>query len=210
VVPAIVSQAATVAAGDHAGIIEYRVRQIGQVDGGPFHQHDDISIAVVTDGDKVVRVRVLSYVQDGAQQSDAAKAQVQSQLENGTERFANPFDVRSFADYSFSVDGSTVHFVSLKRDADHGDGWFQVDATGHVTKMTYTPDVMPKYVSSATVTLQRGAVLPGFWATTSSVTSFKGHYLFIHGGATFTTLQSTFRRFNDRKAALADLASLQE
>lgn len=210
IVPPIVVTAANLAAADRSGIVEYRVRQTAEIDGGPIHERDDITIVVVADGGEVVKVRVLAFTADGKVQSDAARRKVETQVQADKSRFATPFDTRSLPDYSFAVDGSTIRFVSLKRDGEHGDGWFRVDADGHVVAMTYAPNVMPQYASSGSVTVDRAAVLPGFWATTTSVSTFAGHYLFIHGAATFTTRESGFRRFGDRAAALADLAALQE
>ncbi|HEY5258920.1 MAG TPA: hypothetical protein VIJ12_11150 [Candidatus Baltobacteraceae bacterium] len=209
-IPAVVVLAAKVAVADHSGVIEYRIHQTSQIDGGPIHKRDDIAMVVVADGDRIVGVRIFNYVENGKQQSAQTKASLAASLTGETRRFAAPFDARSFADYSYTVEGSTVHFRGIKRDAFHGDGTFTVDGAGHVTQITYSPDVLQQFATSESVAQARGEVLPGFWATTTTVTSIQGHYLIFHGGASSTLVQSGFRRFADREKALRDLDALQE
>ncbi len=204
-IPAIVVQAAAVAAHDRAGIVTYRIHQVSAMDGGPLHRHGDVTIAVVADGPSLVKVRVLTYVVDGHDQSDQQKRDLAAQLLAGQSKggFAVPFDSRHLHEYGFAADGSAVRFRSLRRDASHGDGTFEVDASGHVLRMSYVPDVFPKYVTSGTVSDVRAEVLPGFWASVRSDQEWDGRYLFIKGHASVVTEMTAYRRYPNRAAAEA-------
>ena len=206
-VPAIVVQAATVAQRDHEGAIVYRIHQSSAMDGGPLHRRADVVIAAAADGPDLVRVRVLRYFADGAEQSDAKKRDLERQLLTGQAKggFAVPFDLRHTAEYEYAAEARTVRFRSLRRDADHGDGAFLVDASGHVTLMRYVPDVFPKYVSRGTITDTRAEVLPGFWASIRNDQEYDGQYLFIKGHASVVTEMSGYRRYPSRAAAEAEV-----
>lgn len=203
--PPLVAQAAAVAERDHAGAIVYRIHQVSAMDGGPIHRHGDVVIEAASDGRSIVRVRVLRYLLNGAEQSAADRDALARQLLDGQAKggFAVPFDSDHTAEYDYTVSGSTVHFTSLRRDAEHGDGSFTVDASGHVTGMTYVPDVFPKYVSSGTVTDTRAEVIPGFWASVRNDTEYAGRYLFVKGRASVVTEMTGYRRYPSRAEAEA-------
>jgi len=204
-VPAIVARAAAVAERDRAGAIVYRIHQTSAMDGGPLHRRADVVIEAAADGPDLVKVRVLRYLADGAEQSDAKKRDLERQLLAGQAAggFAVPFDSRHVGEYEYAADGRTVRFRSLRRDAAHGDGDFTVDAAGHVTAMRYVPDVFPKYVRSGTVSDARAEVLPGFWASVRNDQEYDGRYLFIKGHASVVTEMSRYRRCISRAAAEA-------
>jgi len=204
-IPAIVAHAASVAERDRAGAIVYRIHQTTAMDGGPLHRHADVVIVAAADGPNLVKVRVLRYLADGAEQSDAKKRDLERQLLAGQAGggFAVPFDSRHTADYDYTADAGTVRFQSLRRDVDHGDGTFTVDGAGHVTAMRYVPDVFPKYVRSGTVSDTRAEVLPGFWASVRNDQEYDGQYLFIKGHASVVTEMSGYRRYTSRAAAEA-------
>jgi hypothetical protein len=200
--PAIVAQAAAVAEHDHQGIIAYRIHQVGAMDGGPIHHRTDVLMMVIADGEKIVRVRVLRFQEDGSEQSDERKAQLATDLLAGQAGggFAVPFDRRHLAEYSYASANDSVAFTSRVRDADHGDGSFQVDGGGHVTRMTYVPDALPKFAATGRVIVERAEALPGFWATLRSQSTFSGSILLIRGTASTVTEMDDYRRF----ATLAD------
>lgn len=204
-VPAIVAQAAAVAERDRVGAIVYRIHQTTAMDGGPLHRRAEVVIEAAADGPNLVKVRVLRFLADGTEQSDAKKRDLGRQLLDGQAKggFAVPFDSRHTAEYAYTAGAGTVQFVSLRRDADHGDGAFTVDAAGHVTGMRYVPDVFPKFVSSGSVTDARAEVLPGFWATVRNDQEYDGQYLFIKGHASVVTEMSGYRRYGSRAAAEA-------
>lgn len=204
-VPAIVVQAAAVAARDHTGSIVYRIHQSTAMDGGPMHRRADVVLQVAAEGPVLVKVRVLRFLADGADQSAEKKRELERQLLDGQKKggFAVPFDARHTSEYDYSAEANTVRFLSLRRDADHGDGSFAVDAKGHVTQMRYVPDVYPRYVKRGTVTDTRAEVLPGFWASVLNDAEYDGQYLFIKGHASVITEMSGYRRYPNRAAAEA-------
>ena len=175
------------------------------MDGGPLHKRVDVVIEAASDGRALVRVRVLRYAMDGKEQGDDDKRKLEAQLLDGQSKggFAVPFDEAHTGEYAYAVSGSTVAFTSLRRDANHGDGTFVVDAAGHVTTITYVPNVYPRFVSSGSVTDERAEVMPGFWASTRSDAEFGGRYLFIKGRASVVTEMSGYRRYPTRAAAEA-------
>lgn len=204
-IPAIVVQAAAVDARDRVGAIVYRIHQVTAMDGGPIHKRSEVVIEVAADGADLVRVRVLGYVADGAEQSEQKKADLARQLLTGQAAggFAVPFDARHTAEYDYTAQSDGARFRSLLRDARHGDGAFVVDATGHVTQLRYAPNVYPKYVSSGTITDTRAEVLPGYWASVRSDQEYDGQYLFIKGHASVLTEMTAYRRYPNRAAAEA-------
>jgi len=205
VLPMLVVQAAAVDARDRTGAVVYRIHQVTAMDGGPWHKRSDVVLEVAADGPDLVRVRVLHFVADGTDQSDQKKAELARQLLAGQAAggFAVPFDGRHAAEYDYTAEADTVHFRSLRRDADHGDGTFAVDASGHVTGMRYVPNVFPKFVNAGTVTDSRAEVLPGFWASVRDDQEYDGQYLFIKGHASVLTEMTAYRRYPNRAAAEA-------
>ena len=77
-VPAIVVRAATLAERDRTGAIVYRIHQTSAMDGGPLHRHADVVIEAAAFGPDLVKVRVLRYLADGAEQSDDKKRDLRS------------------------------------------------------------------------------------------------------------------------------------
>ncbi|HEY8296597.1 MAG TPA: hypothetical protein VIG32_01050 [Candidatus Baltobacteraceae bacterium] len=206
--PAVVVRAARIAARDHQGVVGYRIHRANSLHAGLYHRTDDVELAVVFENDRLVKVRVLRDATDGKPASDAAKAQLAATLEQGApgQGFAVPFDARNFADYRFAVaDASTVRFVSIERDARHGDGTFSVDPSGAVVTLSYTPDVLPKYATSALIVDQRAQVLPNFWATAHETQRYDGRYGPFRGSAVVSTDEGGFQRFPNTAAALAAL-----
>ncbi len=204
-VPAIVVRAAEVAQHDRAGSIVYRIHQITAMDGGPMHEHADVVLEVAAQGPDLVRVRVLRFLSNGADVSAQKKRDLERQLLAGQSGggFAVPFDSRHIGEYDYAADAGAVRFTSLRRDANHGDGSFTVDASGHVTGMRYVPDIFPRFVKSGNVTDTRAEVLPGFWASVRNDQEYDGQYLFIKGHASVVTEMSAYRRYSDRAAAEA-------
>ncbi len=204
-VPALVVQAAAVAARDHAGSIVYRIHQTTAMDGGPMHEHADVVLEVAAEGPSLVKVRVLRFLSNGADASEQKKRELEQKLLAGQSGggFAVPFDSRHTGEYDYAAEAGSVRFTSLRRDANHGDGTFTVDAIGHVTGMRYVPDVFPRYVKSGNVTDMRAEVLPGFWASVRNDQEYDGQYLFIKGHASVLTEMSAYRRYSNRAAAEA-------
>lgn len=205
----IVERAAAVAAHDHAGIVGYRVVQHSRVDGGPIHRRDVVELAVVFDGGTLVNVRVFRHVENGNIAAEADNDKLAKKLEQGSASsgFAVPFDERHLGEYDYTAAGTVVHFVARIRDANHGDGRFTVDPSGHVVAVEYAPVRLPQYAQHGIVSVRRAEVLTGFWATVHQDQTYTGSYGFIRGSAAVTVDQSHFVRFGNRSAALSALAA---
>lgn len=190
---------------DHEGIVGYRIHRVADIAAGPFHRHDDVTLAAVFDGDKLVAIRVLRDDVNGRPADAAARQQLVAQLQAPAPGggFAVPFDARFFKDYRYAVHGSRVMFTSAIRDARHGDGFFDVAPDGRVTDLDYAPNALPRYASTGSVHEERAQVLPGFSATTFSREEYTGHYAIFSGHGEFITKEFGFVRFTNENAAKA-------
>ncbi|MGH8163792.1 MAG: hypothetical protein ACREP1_05595 [Rhodanobacteraceae bacterium] len=209
-VPAIVERAAQLAAHDRQGVVAYRMHRTSELHAGLYHRSDDVELVAVFDGERLVTVRVLRDQTDGKDNGDAAKAQLARSLEQNVPDtgFAVPFDARHFGEYRYAVDGPrSVRFVSLERDARHGAVTFSVDATGAVVRLSYSPNVLPKYATSGTIVDDRAQVVPAFWATVREQQRYDGRYGPFHGSAIVTSDESGFRRFSDAAEAVRTVDS---
>lgn len=206
-------RAAQLATKDHEGVVSLHLRQTSTISGGPIHQSSQIELVGVFDGEKLVRVRVLTLVENGRTADDealAAKADEILRTENSGGGFAVPFDARHFSEYRYqAITPSVVQFTSLVRDANHGDGRFELSPAGQVVKLEYIPDVMPKYANAGTVTQYRAEVLPDFWATIRGDSRYTGHYGFISGSGDFGLTEDHFRRFATLREAIGAFESQQ-
>jgi len=173
-----------------------------------MHRHDDLQLAVVSEDNHIVKVRVLSALVGGKMQDAARIRQIEDQYEHPKpgDVFHRPFDPAFLDEYTYQVvDARTYRFSSGVRDAGHGDGTFQLDDGGNVVSYVYTPNVMPQYATSGTVTDERTQVLPNLWQLTREVWTFHGHYAIFGGGATATITYDSFERYADLISAEAAL-----
>jgi hypothetical protein len=205
-VPAVVERAARLAAHDHQGVVAYRLHRTSDLHAGPYHRSDDVELAVAFDADRLVKIRVLRDRTNGKDAGAAAKADLERTLAQSTpaEGFAVPFDLRHLTEYRY-IGGSEgeVGFTSLRRDDRHGDGTFSVNASGAVVRLTYTPNVLPRYATSANISDDRAQVLPDFWATVREEQRYDGRYGPFHGSGTVVSVEDDFERFADAGAAIA-------
>lgn len=206
-VPAIVVRAANLSAGDHAGIVGYRILQRSAVDGGPIHRREEVELAVIFDGPVLIKVRVFRHVTNGTASSDGDNLALASRLEHASAGvgFAVPFDRRHLNEYAYMVTGSTVRFRPQRANATHAGGEFTLDSLGHVTEMTYTPSTLPRYAKRGRIAIQRGEVLPGFWASIREEQKYTGAIGFIKGAAEVNIQQSHFHQYATRESAAAAL-----
>lgn len=223
-VPPELRKAAALAESDHRGIIGFQIRWDTEADGGPFHQRFHYLNAYAYDGDRFLGARAIEKVDNGHHAGQAeldaeTKRIAQNERGSGT-GFAVPFDSRHFSEYHFTraacdalcLEGDTaVSFTSDIQDVNHGDGRMIIDRDGHVRRMEYAPKVKPAFgrvhAREAQVSIERAAVLPGFWATVKIESRFSGRYGFISGSAKQTTQYERYRRFRTDDAALAALQS---
>lgn len=208
-VPPSVLRAARLSAGDHSGIVGYRILQRTTIDGGPVQRREEVELATVFDGPTLVKIRVLRHVTNGSVANDADNSALASKLERaaGPDGFAVPFDRQNLTAYTYAVDGAVVRFYGKKIDSAHPNGEFTVDPAGHVTEMTYAPRELPRYAKRGSITVWRAEVLPGFWASVHETQTYGGSLGFIKGSALVDVRQSHFRRYTTVRAAEAELAA---
>lgn len=226
-VPSELRRAAQVAQSDHQGIIAFQIIWDTEARGGPFHQTFHYRNAYVFDGERFVGARALEKVDNGKAADDAGLADETKRIAaneraKGAVGFADPFDSRHFQEYRFNrapceasclAGDTTVTFAAVVSDINHGDGRLVIDRDGHVRQMVYAPKVMPTFgrvkAHDAVISIERAAVLPGYWATVRTTAKYSGRYGFITGAATQTTRFDHYRRFRSVDAAVAALNSGQ-
>jgi hypothetical protein len=203
-VPAIVTQAAQRTQLTERGVVGWRVHRLFDVHAGPYSRHDDMLFAAVYQDGTLVKMHII-YQKVGGKETDAAtKAQTEQKYEHPApgDVFSRPYDPRYLNDYTYQiVDAHTVKFTTGVHTAAYGDGTFTVDNDANVVSVRYTPAVLPPHATSGTVTDQRAAVLPNYWAVTQEVQQYSGRYAIFGGGGTATITQSNFTRFTDLAAA---------
>ena len=223
--PPELRKAAAVAEADHRGVMGFQITWDTDAHGGPFHQNFHYRAAYVYDGTRLIGARAIEKIDNGRAGTqadlDAQTKQILSQAHaSDASGFAVPFDSRHFDEYRFErvacdascLAGDTeISFLAAVADPDHGDGRLIVDRDGHVRHLAYVPKVKPTFgsirVRDAAVTIDRAAVLPGFWATTKIESRYTGRYGFISGQATQTTRYDHYHRFRSGDVALSALAS---
>lgn len=209
-VPALVTQAAQSTRRSEQGVVGFRLHRVFDVHAGPYHRHDDMQFAGIYSDGRLIKIRIVTQTIDGRETDARTKANTERQYEHPApgDLFVRPFDPQHLAEYAFDPpDGRTVHFRALVRDKGHGDGTFTVDAAGNVTAVQYSPSVMPPYARSVAVTIDRTAVLPGYWAPSREFDRYSGRYFLFAAGGTLEIDQDRFVRFASEAAALDALAS---
>lgn len=207
-IPPAVMQIAQRVPGQEMGVVMYRLRRTFDVHAGPMHRHDELELVLVSQDGRTVKVRVVRSVVGGKAADAAGRADIENQYEhpNASDVFRWPFDPRYVAEYSFQVvDPHAYRFSSSIHDTVHGSGVFSTDAAGNVVHFQYTPNVLPKYTSSGTVTDERSEVLPKYWFLTSETYEYSGHYAIFGGGASVLIQYDQFKRFADLPSALSAL-----
>lgn len=205
--PAIVQIAQRVQ-GQERGAVVFRLQRIFDVHAGPMHRHDEMELAVASDGPHVVKVRVIRALTGGKAADASGIAQIENRYEHPAplDLFHRPFDPQYTGEYTYeAVDAQTYRFKGSIRDSSHGDGTFSLDAAGNVVKYQYAPAAMPPYAHSGTVAGERAQVLPNFWAVTQETQQYSGRYAIFGGGATASIRYDAFRRYPDVNAAVAAL-----
>lgn len=209
--PPAVVQIAQRARSQERGIVLYRLHRVFDVHAGPSRRHDELELAVVSQDDRVVRVRILRASTGGKSVDDAGRRQLENQYENPKpgDVFHRPFDPAYVNEYTYqAVDARTYRFTSILRDSSHGDGTFSLNDTGDVVKYVYTPNVLPQYAKSGTVTNDRSQVLPDSWHLTREAHEYRGRYFIFSGGATAVITCDSFEQFADVPSAVSALEKI--
>ncbi|MDP9017471.1 MAG: hypothetical protein M3N19_04025 [Candidatus Eremiobacteraeota bacterium] len=223
--PANLRHAAAIAESDHRGIVGFQISWETEARGGLFHQRFHYRNAYVYEGEHLIGARALEKVDNGRVSSERdLEAETKRILDESAKPaapgFAVPFDVRHFEEYRYKTapcddyclqSDERIAFAALIQDANHGDGLMTIDRDGHVRRLEYSPKVKPVFgpvrAREALISIDRGPVLPGYWATTKIESRFSGRYGFVTGAATQTTHYDHYRRFRTTDAALAALRS---
>jgi hypothetical protein len=210
--PAVVAIAQRVHSQEQ-GAVTYRLRRVFDVHAGPMHRHDERTLEIASDGDTIVKVRVVQELIGGKAADAKQTAQLEDQYEhpNPGDVFHRPFDLRYMNEYTFeTVDPQTYRFSSAVHDGSHGNGTFTVDSAGNVVKYEYTPYVLPQYTHSGTISDTRAQVLPNYWFVTQETQQYSGRYAIFGGGASVSITFDSFRRFANAGAAAASLGTPQK
>jgi hypothetical protein len=94
-------------------------------------------------------------------------------------------------------------FRSVPRDERHGDGALDLDAEGHVRRVSYVPARLPAAAARAGIELVRGPVGPGQWGRERLSITFEGGLGPLQGSFRLSQRVSQHRRFPTVEAALA-------
>lgn len=161
------------------------------------------------------RARVLALVVDGKPAGEAERAKLEAQTNaayaRGERGFDAPYDPAHQAAYALtptSCDGcapgqTAWAFTSTARDERHGDGTFVLAPSGHVARVRYSPNVLPRGAGSAEVTLTRGPA-PGLgWALQRVQARYAGGVGPLQGSFTLDQRVTGHRRFASVAAAMA-------
>ena len=204
-------------ASERAGFTAFH-RRVNAQERAPGHNASlEIQAGLLRDGDRAVAVKIYSRVANGtaATADDLAKAQADAD-KNPDVGYLLPLRADEIADYRIqnapcdrcAPGNVAIAFVSLKRDAGHGDGTLVIEgATHHVLHVDFVPSGLPNHVDNASVTLTFGRVLPDLWDAVEMHEHYAGHVLFISGGAEIVTTYSGYRRFPSRDEGVKALAS---
>jgi hypothetical protein len=190
------------------GVVAFRMHRTFEAHAGFSSRHEDLVMdGIFVDG-SIVKVRVLSYTIDGKAAGADACAAVERAWQNPKpgDEFAPPFDARNFDAYQYQPEGTGAFaFTSSVRDAGHGNGSFDYDAQGNVVAYVYQPNALPPHARSGQISDKRAEVLPGYWAVTEEMQTYKGTVGLFSGSGTVQLLFSNFRRFADLQSATRSL-----
>ena len=186
---------------------------------GPVHYGERNDALVMMQAGAFTRLQYLTIVKNGRPLS-ARDIAAQERIDNaklvrGHGFFKQPFDRTYLRDYSYhaapctcSANQRAIAFVSRVRDSQHGDGSMLIDSsTGRVLNITYTPNVLPKYASTATTTESFGEPMPGLWCIVRIDRTYSGHVAFFGGHGRVTEALDHFSRPGSVNAAFALLGA---
>lgn len=173
-------------------------------------KHSEVSESAILFKDGVFeQLHYYHVVEDGKDFSAAQLTERDKQSTDGWSAgkvfFKEPYDRRFAADYGFApvspcadcpIGTVAVKFESTKHDSQHGAGTMWIEtANDRVTKLTYSPYVLPPHATSGTITETSGSPLPNFWYVVRIDESYEGRMFLVHGKGTFTGLFDHFERF---------------
>jgi hypothetical protein len=169
---------------------------------------------VVSQDGQPVRARVLELIKDG-RPDEAERKKLEQRTDGafrkGENRFKAPYDPRHLKDYHFepapnekcAVGEVAIAFTSPLKDEQHGAGVLVTTTNGHVKRLRYSPNVLPKNVTSGVVRLELGPVTSGHWRARRMTLDYKGAMGPMSGSFELVQRFENYRKFASVEAALA-------
>lgn len=213
--PAAVRRASEQFARDAAGVVAYLAVAESTLDAPMFKRRFGARLWVANLDGRPTRARALAFFVDGQPASEAERAKHERETNaayRARERgFDAPYDARHLADYAINAAAcvgcepgvQAFDFRSDRKDPAHGIGTFWLDASQHVTRVSYRPTVLPKGASSAELELLRGPVPGVGWSLRRVRARFTGGIGPVTGSYTLEQHVSGHRRFASVEQAMA-------
>jgi hypothetical protein len=208
-VPEVVQRAQAVFTTSMRGILGLQRHFTTTIDAGIARHSEESESGMLFKDGVFVTAKYYKIVDDNKPLSEKQivdrDAQTNQGWATGKIFFKEPYDPRYVGDYKFAEQAGcdcgmgmvAVTFSSEVRDAQHGAGtmWIQ-SASGRVTKLTYTPYVLPPHATSGTCTETSGEALPNVWTVMRIDEVYQGRELILKGSATFVGTFDHFERFS--------------
>lgn len=190
------------------GVVGFRLHRRLSVRAGFSSRREDLVLNGIYDDGAVVRVKVSTYTIDGRAADANAVSTIEHEWGNPKtgDVFAAPYDSRNFNVYQYRMMGNgSIAFTSSVRNMGHGNGTFTYDARSNVVGCVYQPNALPPHAQSGQFVDKRSEVLPGYWAVTQEVQTFKGTVGPFSASGTVEIDYTNFHRFRDLRSATRSL-----
>jgi hypothetical protein len=205
------------------GIATFIVTTLADVRGGPMHSVENSLTVYLAEDGATRQKRVLRDVKNGKALAQNDLDRLSSALDGPLSRFGMhaPFQPAALADYRFAppqVEGDLVRidFISLVRDAAHGDGsLFYARDAGRIDRVTYTPAALPHdsgsvVLLSAALEIVFGPVSPSRWDIVKIVRTFTGRDGPMRGHGVVTSVYDHYHTHANFTEAVAELQTSPE
>lgn len=196
------------------GVVGYEALSQSKITSTVYNQEARSRMWVVSQDGLPMRARVLSLIMDG-KPNEAERKKLEARTDEayrlGKNRFEAPYDPKHVAEYHFEPAPNekcqpgevAIAFASDQKDEQHGKGVLVATQNGHVKRVRYTPNVLPKNVNSGTVNLELGPVASGTWRARRIVLDYKGAMGPMSGSFNMVQRMEGYRKFPSVAAALA-------
>ena len=217
-VPGVISKIVERFEADSAGVTATRESIVYDQRAPGKNEHDEQELTVLQQDRRVIGSRLHRIVKDGHVDSPNELAQAQADADKRytstsplRTRFAMPYYPESAAEYSYGTAKpcascgagmQTIDFSSSASDDRHIRGSMTFDgATFRPLKLEFTPNVLPKFATSAKLTYTFGPHDEGGWGIVRIEEHYTGRMLLISGSADNTTTMVRVKRFATVDAA---------
>ncbi|MEB3221083.1 MAG: hypothetical protein VKS61_03300 [Candidatus Sericytochromatia bacterium] len=213
-VPPLLQRAADRYAEDVRGIVAQLEEAETHVKGPLVDRHARTRAWIVSRDGLPVQARVLTYRLGDAldeKERQRLERQINERYKTREREFQPPYAQAHLDAYRFAeagcegcpAGGRRFTFQSVPRDERHGDGTLDLDAEGHVRRVSYVPARLPAAAARAGIELVRGPVGPGLWGRERLSITFEGGLGPLQGSFRLSQRVSQHRRFPTVEAALA-------